>query len=66
MCLDTDLIGVLTVYSTRRQPFTPAHAPIIEVIASGLTNLLAPRLAAHVPKAAPARSVEFAAANRVH
>ena len=67
MAQGSDLVGVLTIYSTRRQPFTPSHVPVAEVIAGGLTNLLTPRLGLQVAKPAPARNAEFpAAANRVH
>jgi putative nucleotidyltransferase with HDIG domain len=47
-CLSTDiaadgeLLGVLTLYSTRGQPFTDAHIPVLEVTARGLANLLGP------------------------
>jgi GAF domain-containing protein len=48
-CLSTDisadgeLLGVLTLYSTRGQPFTDAHIPIVEVTARGLAGLLGAR-----------------------
>ncbi len=67
MCHGSDLQGVLTLYSTRRQPFTPSHVPVVEVIAGGLTNLLAPRPGAQMPKPAAPRSVDVpASAGRVH
>jgi putative nucleotidyltransferase with HDIG domain len=40
ICTDGELSGVLTLYSTRRQPFTEAHVPMIEAVAIGLGNLL--------------------------
>jgi putative nucleotidyltransferase with HDIG domain len=44
-CLSTAIgaepvIGVLTVYSTRRQPFTDTHVQVVEAIAGGLGTLL--------------------------
>jgi putative nucleotidyltransferase with HDIG domain len=66
MCHGSDLIGVLTIYSTRRQPFTQTHVPIVEVIAGGLTNLLAPGLPRHVPKPPATRSLEVPSGTRIH
>jgi putative nucleotidyltransferase with HDIG domain len=35
-----DLVGVLSIYSTRRQPFTETHLAIVETIADGVGCLL--------------------------
>jgi len=72
-CLSTaigtepELLGVLTIYSTRRQPFTDAHVQVVEAIAGGVASLLRTR-----PCETPFREatavpmVEPASAERVH
>jgi signal transduction protein with GAF and PtsI domain len=65
ICAGADLVGVITIYSTRRQPFAEAHVPVIEVIATGLASLL--RQSAVTTASAPVgRAVEHSPANRVH
>ncbi len=70
-CLSTpmanggDLIGVVTIYSTHRQPFTDAHVPVVEVLARGLANLIPP-LSVATPKPAAIRSTDTPPGIRVH
>jgi putative nucleotidyltransferase with HDIG domain len=61
--VDGELAGVLTIYSTRKQPFTEAHAPILEVVAAGLGKLLRPRLATPASRRHPDSA---SASTRVH
>ena len=63
---DDELLGVLSVYSTRRQPFTDAQAPVVEVIAAGLSRLLRARPGAP-PIGTSARATECASSSsRIH
>jgi putative nucleotidyltransferase with HDIG domain len=66
MCQDSDLVGVVTIYSTRRQPFTEAHVPIVEVIARGLANLIPPSAVATPPKPLAVRTSDRPSGIRVH
>jgi putative nucleotidyltransferase with HDIG domain len=66
ICEDGQLSGVLTLYSTRRQPFTEAHAPMIEAVAIGLGNLLQARRGATPSRKSTVPTVEFAAGGRLH
>ena len=70
-CLSTaigaePLLGVLTIYSTRRQPFTEAHVHMVEAIASGLGSLLQTRPCETPFKEASVPKVEPEFAERVH
>jgi putative nucleotidyltransferase with HDIG domain len=65
ICAGATLAGVVTIYSTRRQPFTEVNVPVIEVIATGLANLL--RQSVPTTSRAPVdRAVEHSLPNRVH
>jgi putative nucleotidyltransferase with HDIG domain len=66
MCQDADLVGVVTIYSTRRQPFTDAHVPIVEVIARGLASLIPPSTVATPPKPLAVRTADAPSGIRVH
>ena len=69
MCQGLELSGVLTVYSLRPHPFTSGHAPVLEVIASGLTMLLPSSRVPVVDKPSappPARAAEATPNTRVH
>jgi putative nucleotidyltransferase with HDIG domain len=66
MCQDSDLVGVVTVYSTRRQPFTDAHVPVVEVITRGLANLIPPSTVATPPKPLAVRTADTPSGIRVH
>ena len=66
MCQDADLVGVVTIYSTRRQPFTDAHVPVVEVIARGLANLIPPSTVATPPKPLAVRIADTPLGIRVH
>jgi putative nucleotidyltransferase with HDIG domain len=66
MCQDADLVGVVTIYSTRRQPFTDAHVPVVEVIARGLANLIPPSTVATPPKPLAVRMTDTPSGIRVH
>jgi putative nucleotidyltransferase with HDIG domain len=62
----TPLLGVLTIYSTRKQPFTGAHVQLIEAIAGGLASLLQPRIAETPFIQASVPTIESRCAERVH
>jgi GAF domain-containing protein len=65
MCAGNQLVGVLTVYSTRRQPFTDDHVPILEAIAARFARLL--RAKPNAARIAPAvAAADYAPAGRVH
>jgi putative nucleotidyltransferase with HDIG domain len=66
ICADGELLGALTLYSTRRQPFTEAHAPMVEAVAAGLGNLLQARNAAASSKASSALTIETACGGALH
>jgi putative nucleotidyltransferase with HDIG domain len=58
ICSDGELLGVLTLYSTRRQPFTEAHVPMVEAVAIGLGNLLQARHTATAARAATTVTIQ--------
>jgi putative nucleotidyltransferase with HDIG domain len=66
ICADGDLLGVVTIYSTRRQPFTDGHDPIVEVLAAGLARLLRPQRHSRPLQPPPRRAVDYTLNNRVH
>jgi signal transduction protein with GAF and PtsI domain len=66
ICADGDLLGVVTIYSTRRQPFTDGHVPVLEVLAGGLARLLRPQTDAPALKPPPYRTSDYAPDSRVH
>lgn len=66
MCQDDDFIGVITVYSTRRQPFTDAHLPVVDVLARGLAGLIPPTTVVIPPKPSAVRVTESPSGIRVH
>jgi putative nucleotidyltransferase with HDIG domain len=65
ICAGATLAGVVTIYSTRRQPFTEVNVPVIEVIATGLANLLRQSVPT-TSRARVDRAVEHSLPNRVH
>jgi len=66
ICADGDMLGVVTIYSTRRQPFTDGHVPVLEVLAGGLARLLRPQPSAPALEPPPYRTPDYAPDNRVH
>jgi len=66
ICADGDLLGVVTIYSTRRQPFTDGHVPVLEVLAGGLARLLRPQADAPALTPPPYRTSDYAPDSRVH
>ena len=66
ICADGDMLGVVTIYSTRRQPFTDGHVPVLEVLAGGLARLLRRQPSAPALEPPPYRTPDYAPDNRVH
>jgi GAF domain-containing protein len=66
ICAGAEILGVITIYSTRRQPFTDDHVPVVEVLADGLARLLKPRPDAPAMKPPPLRPPDYPVATRVH
>jgi putative nucleotidyltransferase with HDIG domain len=66
ICTDGELLGVLTLYSTRRQPFTEAHAPMVEAVAAGLGNLLQVHHTATASRESTVATIEPPRGERLH
>jgi putative nucleotidyltransferase with HDIG domain len=62
--IDDEMVGVLSVYSSGDEPFTEAHAVLIEVLAPRIARAMGPNAAAAVPtkqaiEPAPLRLLNF-------